>query len=71
VAKSKKDTYNKPMDYIGDIEEKMKDLSGQQLNNFIETIHDEYKHAVKEKQPPYITLYYRDLLSFLIKTYGH
>ena len=59
------------MDYIGDIEEKMKYLSGQQLNNIIETIHEEYKYSVKEKQPPYITLYYRDLLSFLIKTYGH
>lgn len=71
MAKRSKPTYNRGMDYLEDIKSKAEDLSGQQMTNFIETIHEEFKIARENKEPPYITLYYRDLLSFLIKTYGH
>ena len=51
--------------------EECSNMSGQQLTNFISVVHDEFKIATQKRESPALTLYYRDLLSFLIKTYGH
>jgi len=59
------------MDYIEDIRKDVAHLSGQELSSFINVVYDEFKHATEAKEPPFVTLYYRDLLSYLIKTYGH
>lgn len=54
-----------------DILEETEGLSGQELTKFIDVINEEFKRSTKEKEPPAVTLYYRDLLTYLIKTYGH
>lgn len=71
MVKKFKDTYNVGMEFIKDIERDVKHLTGQELTNFISVVYDEFKVATDNKEPPYITVYYRDLLSYLIKTYGH
>lgn len=47
--------------------------SGTEIHNLIEGVHEDYKTAVKSKRKvnPTKVLYYRDLLSYLVKTYGH
>jgi len=71
VANKPKHTYYSGMDFIREVKKDVEHLSGQELTNFISVVHEEFKIATNAKEPPYITLYYRDLLSYLIKTYGH
>jgi len=48
-----------------------KTWSGQEISNLLVGIHEDYEHYVATQAPKEIVLYYRDLLSHLIKTYGH
>jgi hypothetical protein len=48
-----------------------KHWSGQQISELIEDVYDDYNFYLKTRESPEITLYYRDLLSYLIKNYGH
>ena len=45
--------------------------SGQEISNLLVGVHEDYEHYIKIKAPKEVVLYYRDLLSYLIKTYGH
>lgn len=48
-----------------------KQWSGQQISKLIEDVHDDYNFYLKTRESPEITLYYRDLLAYLVKNYGH
>ena len=48
-----------------------KQWSGQQISELIEDVHDDYNFYLKTRESPEITLYYRDLLAYLVKNYGH
>lgn len=48
-----------------------KQWSGQQISELIEDVYDDYKFYLKTRESPEIILYYRDLLSYLVKNYGH
>lgn len=48
-----------------------KHWSGQQIAELIEDVYDDYKFYLKTRESPEITLYYRDLLAYLVKNYGH
>jgi len=45
--------------------------SGQEITNLISDIHEDYETFTKQRANPSVVLHYRDLLSYLIKTYGH
>lgn len=45
--------------------------NGQQITLMLEQVHDEYERLYSKKAKPELVLYHRDLLSYLIKTYGH
>ena len=51
--------------------ETIKDLSGDEKTGFIEYVRDDYNHCLKMKQHPQLIEYYKDVLTRLIKTYGH
>jgi len=54
------------------VKEKNKEhWTGQQMTNLLSGVHEDYIAFERLKQNPKIVLYYRDLLSYLIKTYGH
>ena len=44
---------------------------GQDIHDVISGVHIDYEHYKKSRANIDQTIYYRDLLSFLIKTYGH
>ena len=48
-----------------------KQWSGQQISELIEDVYDDYNYYLKTRESPEITLYYRDLLAYLVKNYGH
>jgi uncharacterized protein YozE (UPF0346 family) len=50
---------------------KGKQWSGQQISELIEDVYDDYNFYLKTRESPEITLYYRDLLAYLVKNYGH
>ena len=50
---------------------KGKQWSGQQISELIEDVYDDYNYYLKTRESPEITLYYRDLLAYLVKNYGH
>jgi len=51
---------------------KVEGWSGQDIHNLIENVHDDYNyHFKKRRSDPDRVVYFRDLLSYLIKTYGH
>jgi hypothetical protein len=50
---------------------KGKHWSGQQISELIEDVYDDYNYYLKTRESPEITLYYRDLLAYLVKNYGH
>jgi hypothetical protein len=52
-------------------EELIKELSGSEKTDFIEYVRDDYDHCLKTKQHPQLLKYYKDVLTRLIKTYGH
>jgi hypothetical protein len=45
--------------------------SGQEISNLLSGVHEDLEHYIKIKAPKEVVLYYRDLLAYLIKTYGH
>lgn len=45
--------------------------SGEDIHKVISGVHTDYEEAKSKKRDPELTIYYRDLLTFLIKTYGH
>jgi hypothetical protein len=45
--------------------------SGQRMTDLIDDVHGEYQHFFKAKRYPELILYYRDLLSYLVKNHGH
>jgi len=74
VENLKNNRYNRSMPY--DIDSKNKSIensewSGQEITKLISDIHEDYEISTKQRANPNITLHYRDLLSYLIKTYGH
>ena len=46
-------------------------LDGQDVHKVINGVHLDYEDAKNSRRDIELTIYYRDLLSFLIKTYGH
>ncbi len=48
-----------------------KQWSGQQISELIEDVYDDYNYYLKTRESPEITLYYRYLLAYLVKNYGH
>jgi len=74
VEKLKNNLYNGSMSF--EIESKNKiiensEWSGQEITNLISDIHEDYETFTKQRANPSVVLHYRDLLSYLIKTYGH
>lgn len=51
------------MDYSG--------WSGQEITDLLVAVHDNYSYFIKSKHNPELTIYYYDVLSKLVKTYGH
>lgn len=45
--------------------------SGEDIHAVIDGVHKDYDRSKKIRSNVEGTIYYRDLLSFLIKTYGH
>jgi hypothetical protein len=45
--------------------------NGQDIHDVIDGVHIDYELYKKSRANIDQTIYYRDLLSFLIKTYGH
>jgi len=45
--------------------------NGEDIHQVIDGVHIDYEHYKKSRANIEQTIYYRDLLSFLIKTYGH
>jgi Mg2+/Co2+ transporter CorC len=45
--------------------------SGEDIHAVIDSVHKDYDKSKKYRSDIEGTIYYRDLLSFLIKTYGH
>lgn len=45
--------------------------NGQDIHEVIDGVHIDYEMHKKSRDNIDQTIYYRDLLSFLIKTYGH
>ena len=45
--------------------------SGEDIHAVIDSVHKDYDKSRKFRGEIEGTIYYRDLLSFLIKTYGH
>jgi len=45
--------------------------SGEDIHAVIDGVHIDYEKCKKTRKDIEATIYHRDLLSFLIKTYGH
>ena len=45
--------------------------SGEDIHQIIDGVHIDYEKSKKSRRDVEGTIYYRDLLSFLVKTYGH
>jgi len=72
VEKVKNKDYNMRMtDRFEEFVLKGKQWSGQQISELIEDVYDDYNFYLKTRESPEITLYYRDLLAYLVKNYGH
>lgn len=66
--------YNGNMPYENSSKHNSVDTSewtGQEITKLISDIHEDYENYTKQRANPNIVLHYRDLLSYLIKTYGH
>jgi hypothetical protein len=72
VEKMKNNDYNRVMnDRFEEFVLSGKQWSGQQISELIEDVYDDYNYYLKTRESPEITLYYRDLLAYLVKNYGH
>lgn len=45
--------------------------SGEDIHNVINDVFLDYEDSKSKRKNIELTIYYRDLLTFLIKTYGH
>jgi len=73
VAKMMISSYNNTMAYrdIFIKETNQEKHSGEDIHAVIDSVHKDYDKSRKFRRDIEGTIYYRDLLSFLIKTYGH
>ncbi len=46
-------------------------LSGMEKMDFIEYVRDDYEYILKNETHPKLIKYYKDVLSKLVKKYGH
>jgi len=53
------------------IREEGSQWSGQEVTDLLSGVYDDYRIYEKIKTNPTLVVYYRDLLSYLVKTYGH
>jgi len=53
------------------IREEGSQWSGQEVTDLLSGVYDDYRTYEKIKTNPTLVAYYRDLLSYLVKTYGH
>jgi len=67
-----KNNYNRSMarDIFHKVPEQEKH-SGEDIHSVINGVHLDYERAKKDRSEIEKTISFRDLLSFLIKTYGH
>jgi len=72
VVKMLNTNYNRVMDLLNRVTTiDRSHWTGQEIANLLVGVHEDYEHYIKIKAPKEVVLYYRDLLSYLIKTYGH
>ena len=74
MEKRKNNIYNRSMPYEIGSKDKIIDnseWSGQEITNLISDVYEDYETFTKQRANPSVVLHYRDLLSYLIKTYGH
>ena len=74
VVKTMIRSYNINMATFRDIfikEPHQENHSGEDIHAVIDSVHKDYDNSRKFRRDIEGTIYYRDLLSFLIKTYGH
>jgi len=45
--------------------------AGEDIHKVIDDVHTDYEDSKNKRRNIELTIYYRDLLSFLIKNYGH
>ena len=62
--------YSNDMDIIGPFTKDEKH-NGEDIHKVINNVHLDYEAARLKRKDIELTIYYRDLLSFLIKNYGH
>jgi len=58
-------------DYLKQFEEKVATCGRQEINELMHEIHADYEFLTDSYAPPKLIRYYHELLSRLIKTYGH
>ena len=64
--------YNRCMQKFNSLENlRQGQRSGQHITDLIEDVYDDYQYFLKTRKDPELILYYRDLLSYLVKNYGH
>lgn len=64
--------FDDPFDIIEKVDiTEIRHLYGHEKTQFINYIHEDYEHCLRKKQHPDLIKYYRDVLTKLIKTYGH
>lgn len=72
MAEMENNGHTKSMsDILEDILFKNADPTGEQINQLIERTYSDYKKSLKDKRNVEKHIYHRDLLAYLIKTYGH
>ena len=74
VVKMMISSYNRPMASFRDIfikEPNQDKHSGEDIHGVINSVFLDYERSKKSRRDIEGTIYYRDLLSFLVKTYGH
>ncbi len=71
VVKMAINNYNNEMRDIFIKESNQSKHSGEDIHSIIDGVHKDYDKSKKDRRDIEGTIYYRDLLSFLIKTYGH
>jgi hypothetical protein len=62
--------YSNDMDILGPFIKDEKH-NGEDIHKVINNVHLDYEAARLKRKDIELTIYYRDLLSFLIKNYGH
>jgi hypothetical protein len=72
VEKQLNKTYNMSMDILDKfIRADETRFTGQSISDLINGVYEEYEYFKTSKAQPEVVIYYRDLLTYLVKTYGH